>query len=219
MPEQNIFTYSQTNTSLFEAFGFKLDGNIISVAEVENQSKFLQFKAPEQLSQMEKGKYKFFDPDNPYHSYLNQIDMERVFIYGIPIRYYPVLAKEQQKYYNDIYGESRDRFYQGAILEKEEYITRLTEINPIILWGYYKSEPLNQELTEYMIDSNKSATFTFNILYFRKMLDRDPNPGDLLIPWDMPEFLYEITKVVPDNKFLYVPKHFNISATLVQFTK
>jgi hypothetical protein len=220
MATNDIFTYSQTNTSLFEAFGFKLTSqNVRSVKEAEETTEFLKFKNENALEDMEKASYKAFDPNNPYHAYVNQIDMERIFIYGVPIRYYPVLEKEQQQFYNDTYGETRDRYYKGAMLERDDYITRLTETNPIILWGTYKSEVLNQELTEFQLDASKTATFTFNILYFRKMIGRDPNIGDIILPWDMPEFVYEVTKAIPDNKVLHVPKSFTLSSNLIQFSK
>ena len=51
------------------------------------------------------------------------------------------------------------------------------------------------------------------------MIGRDPNPGDIIIPWDMPEFIYEVTKAFPDNKVLHIPKSFTVNSNLLQFSK
>jgi len=224
-PVQDIADKPQSDNmlvgaSLYETFGFKFNRKIVGTGDIEKNTTFLGTEpvVPGEVVIPERSDFQLFNPDNPYHNYINNVDQEFMFMYGIQIRYYPVKKIVDQKHYNEMYRESTEREFYGAVLQRDSNYTKLVEIEPRVVYGIYESEELNQELTGYGLDTNKACTVYLNIAYINNILQRNPIIGDVVIPFEIPEAVYEVMSVVPVSKTLYIPRRWKLTCKLSQWS-
>lgn len=210
---ENLLTKGR---SIFEAFGYTFSRKLVGAGDTEENTNL--FKTRFKDFKPENNDLQVFQPDDPYHEVINTTDQDFIFAYGIQMRYYRVKPREEQKFVNEVYNETANREYYGAILERNSKFAFLTEVSPIISYGLYAPTPMAQEMTNYSIDTSRSAILLFNIQYIRSLLQRDPMIGDVIIPFDLPEQVYEVMTVTPVNKTLYVPRRFQLGCELVQWS-
>jgi hypothetical protein len=222
-PELNDPTRFLTHTdrpSLFESFGYKFTTKIVNTVDIDNNTNFLKTtECTTGTFVPQSTDFRLFNPDDPYHAIINTTDQDWMFTYGIQIRYYKVKPIEEQKYFNTLYGEAASRLYDGATLERDGRFAFLTETDPLIVWGTYNPSDPDQNLGTNSIDTNRACELMFNIVYLRNILGRDPVIGDVVIPWDVPESIYEVRKVVTGNRTLYMPRRYKMAADLIQLSK
>ena len=205
-------------TSIFEAFGYQFDRKLIGTGDIATETNFYCQDTSSGTYVPEQNDFQVFQPDDPQHAIINTTDQDFIFTYGIQIRYYQVRPREEQTYLNETYGESANREYYGAVLERNSRFAFLTEVSPTVAYGLYAPAEMSQQMTQYSLDTSRTSLFYFNIVYIRNLLGRDPVIGDVLIPFDVPQQLYEVMQVKPANKTLYVPRRWQLTAQLVQFS-
>ena len=206
--------------SLFESFGYKFTAKVINTEDLSDHTNFLTTNEKTTGTYVPRDNdFRVFNPDDPYHAIINTTDQDWMFTYGIQMRYYKVKPIEEQTYFNDLYGEAANRLYEGAVMERDSKFAFLTEIDPIIVYGVYSPREPEQNLAMTQMDTNRSCELLFNIVYLRKILNRDPMIGDVIIPWDVPEAVYEVRKVITSNRTLYMPRRYKMAAEFIQFSK
>lgn len=205
-----------TGSSIFESFGYRFNRKLVGNGDIEPFTKFMSTLPGTFVP--EKNDMAVFQPDDPQHEVINTTDQDFIFTYGIGMRYYMVKPREEQTFFNDTYNESASREYYGAVLEKNSKFAFLTETNPTVAYGIYSATDPAQQMTQYSIDTTRPAIFYFNLVYIRKLLGRDPVVGDVVIPFEVPQAMYEIMKVTPSNKTLYMTRRWKCEAVLVQWS-
>lgn len=207
-----------TGSSLFEAFGYQFCRKLVGTGDVFTDTKVYCTDKSSGTYLPEKNDFQVFQPDDPQHAIINTTDQDFIFTYGIQCRYYKVKPKEEQTYYDDTYGEAAHRLYEGAVLQRDSKFAFMQEVQPTIAYGIYSPTDPEQQMTLFSIDTTRASVFYFNIVYIRELLGRDPVIGDVLIPFDVPEVMYEVMKVKPANKTLYVPRRWKLETELVQWS-
>jgi hypothetical protein len=208
-------------TSLFEAFGYKFTRKVIGLdTDIKNYST-MEETVDKQFGTFvpQETDVHLFNPDDPGHALINTWDQDAIFYAGLQMRYYKVKPIEEQKYYNETYGENPSREYEGATLERDKKFAFLTEQSPTVIYGLYSPEDPEQLLGFTGIDTDRAAAIEFNRVYINTVLGRDPVNGDVIVPWDLPEQFFEVMKVVPAERTLYVPRRFHLTCRLLQLSK
>lgn len=214
-----IFTTYTGKTSLFEAFGYRFTTKTVNITDLANRNtKFTATLNTGECFVPQNSDLRLFNPDDPYHEVINTTDQDWMFTYGVQIRYYKVKPIEEQRYFDDLYGEAPNRLYEGAVLERNSKLAYLTEVNPTVLYGVYDPSEMTQDLTINSIDTNRNCQIYFNIVYLKNMLGRDPVIGDIVIPWDVPEQIYEVRTIKLVNKTLYMPRRYKLTCELIQLS-
>jgi hypothetical protein len=205
-----------TGASVFESFGYRFNRKLVGTGDIIPFTKFMSTLPGTFVP--EKNDMAVFQPDDPQHELINTTDQDFIFTYGIGMRYYPIKDRAEQTFFNDTYNESASREYYGAVLEKNSRFAFLTETNPTVVYGIYAPSDPEQLMTPHSIDTTRSSVFYFNIVYFRKLLGRDPVIGDVIFPFEVPQSCYEIMSVKPSNKTLYMPRRWKCGAVLAQWS-
>ena len=205
--------------SLFEQFGYKFTRKLVGTGDTDAHTNFDKVSTSTGEFVPTDTDLQYFDPDNPQHEMINAWDQDAIYMYGLQMRYYKIKPIEDQQYFNEMYGENPAREYEGAVLEEDSRYAFLTEMSPMVVFGLYDPSELTQSLTEHGTDTKRTATIWFNRVYIRTAVGRDPILGDVIIPWDIPEQVFEVVSVEPDEKTLYVPRRWKLGCSLLQVSR
>jgi len=218
-PRNNPDNWKQ-GASLFEQFGYKFKENrgIIGTGDTDKFTDFDKVSTSETFVPTDDD-YRVFNPQDPQHEMINDWDQDAIFAYGVQMRYYKLKPQGEQKYYHELYRENPSREYEGATLERDSKFAFLTEVSPTVVWGLYEPGELSQDLTKHSMDTKRTAIIQFSRVYIQGILGRDPVIGDVIIPWDIPEQLFEVMTIEPAEKTLYVPRRWSLSCNLLQVSQ
>lgn len=225
---KNDPTNWKKGTSLFEQFGYKFERpniagevgrSLFGTPDTDKHTEFDSVDTSNGEYSPSEDDYRTFDPQDPQHGLINVWDQDAIFTYGVQMRYYKLKPPEEQEYYNKFYRENRSREYEGAVLERDELFASMREVRPFVVYGLYAPGEMDQDLSGYGSDTRRSASFWFNRVYITSLLGRDPRMGDIIIPYDIPEQLWEVMEIQPDNRTLHVPRRWKLTCELFQMSQ
>lgn len=213
-------TNLKAGASLFEQFGYKFKRKLVGTGDIDQHTNFEKIEIKSGINiPTEDNDFHIFRPDDPAHALINAWDLDAALYSGLEMRYYRVKPVEEQTYYNEVYRENSMIEYEGAILTRNSINVFLEETQPIVIWGFYEAEELTQDLGGYGLDSKQNAKFWFNRMYIEGLLNRNPVPGDLVLPFSLPERIYQVNSVIFDNYTLYFPRRYRLECELLQMSK
>ena len=138
-----------------------------------------------------------YDKRNPDINLFNLLDEENIRLAGSKIRVYKFLRDSN---YDDVYLE-----------EKNKVISK----KPVILWGHYVPEVLEENLAQFGIELYDDQLFSFNLSYSEAKLGRRLIPGDILAP-DFQNRKYEVFEVQEEAFDLYGVYHLICHAKILR---
>ena len=210
----------QAGSSLYESFGYRFPcSGLVGTGDTLKHTNFFDENTTAGQYVPMASDIRIFNPDDPYHAVINTADQDYIFAYGMQMRYYKIKPIAEQSTYDPLYGEAPSREYENGAMVRAGKFAELAEVNPLVMWGLSSHEELNQQLTNFAMDSTKVTTFYLNITYARRLLGRDPMIGDVVVIWDIPEIPMEVSKVVAASKTLYIPRRWKLYCNAVQWSK
>lgn len=106
-----------------------------------------------------------YDTTNPDRELFNLVDDEVIRLSGSKIYFYKYY---ESKEFDEVYMESRSK-----TISKD----------PIILFAHYEPKPLEQNLSQFGIETSNDQVFTFNKHYVERRIGREIVPGDVIKPF------------------------------------
>tara|TARA_Y100000310_G_scaffold20095_1_gene19609 strand:+ start:1078 stop:1671 length:594 start_codon:yes stop_codon:yes gene_type:complete len=139
-------------------------------------------------SDLEESLLSLYDKDNPDINLFNMLDAENIRLAGSKIKVYKFLRDSN---YDDVYMEERNK-----VISKK----------PIVLWGHYTPEVLEEALSQFGIELQDDQLFSFNLSYSEAKLGRRLIPGDILEP-EFQNRKYEVFEVQEEAFDIYGVYH------------
>ena len=129
-----------------------------------------------------------YDKNNPDINLFNMLDEENIRLSGSKIKVYKFLRDSN---YDDVYMEGRNK-----VISKK----------PVMLWGHYTPEVLEEVLGQFGIELTDDQLFNFNLSYSEAKLGRRLMPGDILEP-EFQNRKYEVFEVQEEAFDIYGVYH------------
>ena len=129
-----------------------------------------------------------YDKNNPDINLFNMLDEENIRLSGSKIKVYKLLRDSN---YDDVYMEGRNK-----VISKK----------PVMLWGHYTAEVLEEVLGQFGIELTDDQLFNFNLSYSEAKLGRRLMPGDILEP-EFQNRKYEVFEVQEEAFDIYGVYH------------
>tara|TARA_Y100000296_G_C5153114_1_gene247501 strand:+ start:944 stop:1537 length:594 start_codon:yes stop_codon:yes gene_type:complete len=129
-----------------------------------------------------------YDKNNPDINLFNMLDEENIRLSGSKIKVYKLLRDSN---YDDVYMEGRNK-----VISKK----------PVMLWGHYTPEVLEEVLGQFGIELTDDQLFNFNLSYSEAKLGRRLMPGDILEP-EFQNRKYEVFEVQEEAFDIYGVYH------------
>ena len=139
----------------------------------------------------------FFDQENADINLFNLVDDELIRISGSELLYYKFMLSED---YDEVYLESR---------------SKVIATEPIEVYGHYEPKPVEQNLSEFVLELTNDQLFMFNKSSITAKLHRMPMAGDVIKP-KFQNQKYEIFEVQEDSFQLYGVYHLVCVAKLLR---
>ena len=139
-----------------------------------------------------------YDLENPDIEMFNLIDDELIRLSGSKILLYKFYRREGLA--DNVYGEDSQKAISNT---------------PVVTFGHYEAQALEENLTEFGIEITSEQLFTFNKSYIEKVIGRPVIPGDILQP-EFQNLKYEVFEVQEDQFDIYGVYHLVCAARVLR---